>query len=325
VAQFLQWLKKNERAGFDTHIVLGNHDVIRTGSKIVSALDVITAAEFLRVRVHKAISHVDYPGMRFTFLPFRDRRIYDADSPEAALKRLEADLDSEWTETDSVKVCVGHMALKGSIPIGYELDSHLNEIICPLEFFSRFNIALMGHVHRPQLLGAVPHVSHIGSMCRSKFSEEDMKGNKVLGLIEGGRHEVQFLPLPARALRHVKLTVPEATDPTAFSMEQLKDHEGLAECVLRLDLSMPPGEWAVDRTRLVKFLESECGVHHVAVITESRVAAEAEAFPLLLERSAEKGHAIKTYAESLDLPTEDHTAFLDLALSCFDEFKGAKQ
>jgi len=88
---------------------------------------------------------------------------------------------------------------------------------------------------------------------------------------------------------------------------------------------MPPGEWAVDRTRLVKFLESECGVHHVAVITESRVAAEAEAFPLLLERSAEKGHAIKTYAESLDLPTEDHTAFLDLALSCFDEFKGAKQ
>src|SRR3990172_902069 len=130
LAIFINWAKQCKLHGIDVHIVLGNHDIRRTGSIYVSSLDII--ADMANVYVYKHLKTIHTAGVSFTFLPYRDRRAWECDSIKEALGKISERLPYEVAEIPlgNKKVLIGHLALEGSIPVGDEFDDLINEIIC---------------------------------------------------------------------------------------------------------------------------------------------------------------------------------------------------
>ena len=89
ISLLFSWLKKCTDHNINVHIVVGNHDILRSGQYYMSALEIISAADMEDVYVYKHINTLHIPGASFTFMPFRDRRTFNVDSNKVAIKLME--------------------------------------------------------------------------------------------------------------------------------------------------------------------------------------------------------------------------------------------
>ena len=205
---FMRWLKKCQRLGTQVHIVMGNHDILRSGQYVVSALDLVSELEMESAFVHKSIDRIDIGQYTIVFVPFRDKRMYEVKTKEEGLVKLEEEL-SPCTETpsDKTKVCIGHLAVEGSIAVGDEISDQLNEMYVPPEMFKFFDLVWMGHIHNPQVLQhSDPYVAHIGSLDRSDFSKLEVEKDKIAILLDPSEeNKFKEITLPNRALRPVNI------------------------------------------------------------------------------------------------------------------------
>src|SRR5262249_44835694 len=90
----------------------------------------------------------------------------------------------------------------------------------------------LGHIHKPQCLGAAAHVRYPGSLDRLDFGESHEPG-VVLVEIAGGNTVVHDqLPIPATPFHTIELTDPEAELPALA--EKYPDH---GTAIVRLTVS----------------------------------------------------------------------------------------
>lgn len=319
ITLFLGWLKKCQAYEVHVHIILGNHDMLRSGSVFTSSLDIISEVELDNISIYKNINTIMIGTTAFTLVPFRDRKSFSVDANTDALSIIRESLVYELASIPLTykKMLVGHLAIEGSIPVGDEIDDITNELFCPLDMFSGYDYVWMGHVHKPQVMKKKnPYVAHVGSMDISNFGETDHKKHIVIVDCISHDHDFEIEYLPTRPLRKFSIVVPKDTeDTTAFVIDEIKKAgQDLSRAIARVEVSLAVPELkSISKSTIEKFL-TEQGVFNVTGITESKkVALIKKAATKSIDTKMEVLPAIKAWSDAhVDAGMQD--SFIELAV-----------
>lgn len=281
---FMTWLKQCEKDGVEVHIIAGNHDIIRTGSYTISALDIVSSVEMLGAKVYKNVDTINFDGVSVTLVPYRDRRMYEVETTEEALEILKGEYMPELSKIPegNKRVLVGHLALEGSIRIGDEIDDELNEIFCPSEAFKDWEYTWMGHVHNPQIMHEYTkkepyYVAHVGSMERSDFSKHEMLGRKLIVLFDSdksGPGIYEEIDLPNRNIHKLEISVPKRKDTTEFVIDYIdifNKENSLKDAIIKLEVKLAADVSNVDRSKITEHLYENIKAHYICYFSESRM------------------------------------------------------
>ncbi len=322
VALFIDWLKQCSDYSINVHIIAGNHDILRSGQFTTSPLDIISSADIPHVFVYKRINTLHLENIGITFLPFRDRRSFNTDINEEALKLLKYQLPYEAASigNNCKKILVGHMALEGSIPIGYELDDLANELFCPLDMFEKYDYVWMGHIHKFQVMSETPHVAHIGSMDISDFGEIDH--TKYIVLFDTDKQDpIKYIEIPTRPLKHLTIELPEnEANATDFIIKELEKQQGLENSITKLSIILSgQASYSIDRNIIEKKLYNK-KVFYVSRISEERkFVSLKKQIDQTIDNTVNEVSAIKTYSSLID--ETQRQEFINLASSIVMEYK----
>jgi exonuclease SbcD len=274
---FMRWLKKCERAGIQVHVVMGNHDILRSGQYVVSALDLVSELEMEGATVHKNFGRLELDDFTIVFIPFRDKRMYDVKTKDEAVLAISNELAKVISEpSDKIKVAIGHLAFDGSIPVGDEVSDNMNELFISPEMLSWFDFAWMGHIHHPQVIQHHnPYAAHVGSLDRSDFSRSEVENDKI-AIVLDSKHPDKFLELAlsTRPLRPVTIEVPVGKDSTEFVINELcllSKKLIFKDSITRLDIQLNSAELEnVDREKVESYLKNNLEVFHICGFSETR-------------------------------------------------------
>lgn len=325
IALLIDWIKKCESNDIHVHIVIGNHDVLRTGNNYTSALDILSSSEIENVSIYRNIETIIIDGVAFTLIPFRDRRALGADTYNEAIEKLRCSLAYEFESIPLTykKVVIGHLSLEGSIPIGDEIDDISNELMCPLDMFDGFDYVWFGHVHKYQVMKeSNPYIAHIGSMDISNYGEQDHKKYIVL-FDNSSPDKFTTEEIPTRPLKRLIISVPkDTTDTTKYVIDEINKYsKDLNKAIVKLDVHLSSAELVpINRTEAERALY-DLGVHNVSQISESKkLASIRKETDEIMHNTIDVVSAIKMYAAS-EVPENKKDAFITLAVSIYDQFK----
>ena len=274
---FMRWLKKCERANIQIHIVMGNHDILRSGQYIVSALDLVSELEMDCATVHKSFNRVELDDFTLVFVPFRDKRMYDTKTKDEAMIAFAVELEKTIEEPSSkIKIAIGHLAFEGSIDIGDEISDTLNELFIPPDMFGWFDFVWMGHIHNPHVIQHHnPYAAHIGSLDRSDFSRSEVEVNKIAIMLDSEiKDKFVELILPTRPLRPVKVEVPIGKDSTEFVINELcllSKKLIFKNSIVKLEIQLNDADIVnVDREKVESYLYNNLEVYYICGFSETR-------------------------------------------------------
>jgi len=330
ITLFISWLKKCQAHDVNVHIIVGNHDVLRSGFVYTSPLDIISEMDMDGVFIYKDINTIILGTTAFTMMPFRDRKSFGVNSSAEAIQLLRDSLVYELASipTTYSKVLIGHLAIEGSIPIGDEIDDLTNELFCPVDMFTGYEYVWMGHVHKPQVMRkAEPYVAHIGSMDISNFGETDHKKFVVVFNTHGEKAPesgevwgVRYLP--TRPLKKVVITVPKDTeDSTVYVLDELKKLDAWDKSIVKVEVALAAPELkSVSKSSIEKYLTSQ-GVFNVTGISESKkVALVKKDSNNTIDTKMDVASAIKTYASTY-VDEKIRPEFIELAVEIHNIYK----
>lgn len=323
VSLFISWLKKCTDNNINIHIIAGNHDMLRSGRFVMSALDIISAADMEGVYVYKDINTLHTYGASFTFMPFRDRRSFNNDSNESAMKIMSAKMPYELSSIDlySAKVVIGHLAIEGSIPVGDEIDDRMNELFCPPSMFKGYDYVWMGHIHKPQIMSKSPFVAHIGSMDLSNFSESEHR--KVIIIFNPDKSEpYKYIEIPTRSLTQISISVPDTVVNTTDFVVQELDKEAIKinKSIVRINISTDSlSTENIDRQIIEKHL-NDLGSFHICGLNEiKKVALINKNTADSIDNTVNEHTAIKMFAD-VNISESIKNDFISLAIDIVNEY-----
>lgn len=327
IVLFLSWIKKCEAQGIKVHIVMGNHDMLRSGAFVSSPLDIISECEIEGIFIHKELTTITIGSVSLTFMPFRDRKSFVVDSNSDAVKLLNTALDYELASIPLTytKILIGHLAIEGSIWVGDEVDDLSNELFCPVDMFKGFHYVWMGHVHKPQIMQKSPHIAHIGSMDLSNFGESDHK--KFLILFDIEDQVFSEIEIPTRSLRKVSITVPKDTvDTTKFIIDEIqKKYTDLSKSIVKVEVNLASPELgSMDRGKIEKALY-KAGVFNISGLSESKkLSLVKKNDTAIIDTTMDVPSAIKMWATEKypDKKEEERKArFIEVSMSILTKLK----
>jgi exonuclease SbcD len=276
------------------HIIWGNHDFTRRGDKYFSVLDLIKYFNHNNLaHLHPEFDHLIIDGWNLVFAPFRDRRSFNVDSNQSALELLRAKFNKHLQ--DKQNILIGHFTLEGSLYVGNEIDDYHNELICPLDYFDKFDWVFMGHIHKPQFLK--PNIMHVGSVDVSDFGEVDHVKN--LMLFDSESNSITPIIIPTRHFFHFKITIPKDKDALVYLEEWFlaKDKQSsLKDAIVKVELFLD--EHVINRKDVEKILYN-LGVFNIPSFVEHKntMLVSFEKKNLMVGVSDPKT-ALKVYAEN---------------------------
>jgi exonuclease SbcD len=298
---FVDFLKQCESYGITVHIIAGNHDLKRTGTRYASYLDLVSAFDMPHVHVYKNISTIIEDGVAFTFLPFRDMRSLDCTENDEALDKISSWITYELAGIPAsyTKVLVGHLAIEGSIYIGDEFDNISNELMCPASMFEGYDYTVMGHVHKPQELEEEPYVAHVGSLDISDFGETDHE--KIIMVFDNSEdYKIKEITVPSRPLRHIPVNVPAGFDATTYVLKKIRavnKAKSFDRAIVKIEIKLLDEDSdGSDRQEIIKEAYA-LGAFHV-ILTESKsVSAVLVTNQTVVNNEIGPEAAIEVYAE----------------------------
>lgn len=324
ITLFISWLKKCQVHDINVHIIVGNHDILRTGTIYSSPLDIISEAELDKIRVYKDIDTIIIGTSAFTLIPFRDRKSFSVSSNTEAVSIVRDSLVYELASIPITyrKVVVGHLALEGSIPIGDEIDDLTNELFCPPDMFNGYDYVWMGHVHKPQVMRKKdPYIAHIGSMDISNFGETDHKKHIVVfNCAEDNGWSIEYLP--TRPLQKITVSIPKDTeDTTAYVLEEIKKAGIQDKAIVRVDIALTAPELkSVNKSAIEKYLTGH-GASNVNGISESKkVNLIKKDNNNTIDSKMDVSAAIKTYAQTY-VDDAARSGFIELSMDIYNLYK----
>jgi exonuclease SbcD len=324
IALFLSWLKKCHTYNVNIHLIVGNHDVLRSGFIYSSPLDVISETELENVFIYRDINTIFVGSSAFTLMPFRDRKSLGCSSHNDALTILKNSLIYELSSIPSTykKVVVGHFAIEGSIPIGDEIDDITNELFCPTSMFEGYDYVWMGHVHKPQVLKKTkPYISHIGSMDISNFGETDHKKNIIL-FDPSLSDDFITKYIPTRNLKKITISIPkDTTDTTKYVLDEIKKIQSIDKSIVKVEISLTdPQHVSVNKSEIEKYLINQ-GAFTIAGISESKKTSLIKKDATnSIDTKMDINSAIKTYSASY-IEEQHKERFINLALEIYNNYK----
>jgi DNA repair exonuclease SbcCD nuclease subunit len=297
---FMEWLKRCEKNKVHIHIIMGNHDMLRSGNYTMSALDLVPIVE-VEATFYKNISVQDIGGLKVLLIPYRDKRMYDAKTSDEAISKLENEIDLALGN-NIPDVVIGHLTLEGSLHISDEISDSLNELYVPFKVFKKYKHVWMGHIHHPQVLNNEnPHLAHIGSMDRSDFSKSELAIDKVCVVFDGNTYE--YITLPTRPIRHIKVEVPTGKDSTEFVINSIclmSKQEIFDSAIVRLEIQLNGSDVEnVQREKIEQYLYEHLKIYHISDFTETRLISAIQLDPdEMFDNTISVSQAINKWADS---------------------------
>lgn len=324
VVIFMDWMHSCSNNGLEVHIIAGNHDLKRIGSRYTSVLDVIESAEIPNVYIYNKIYTLNTDGVSFTFLPFRDRRSLDSDTVPDAIEKIERCLPFELAEIpfNNDKVLIGHLAIEKAF-FTNEIDDISNELMVPVSMFEGYQYVWMGHVHKPQVLSKKPYVAHVGSMDISDFGETDQQ--KVVIIYDPfSKNKFEKIPIPTRPLRRIRLDIPKGEDTTSFVLKAIDDMEQVTpfkNAIVKIELKVLDSEASeLERAKVIELI-NKLGAFHISGFSESRnVSVVTDDKKHIDDSAIDPKAAVKLYADLLEHKDDDEkNEFISLCNELIEE------
>lgn len=288
MALFSEKLARLTELGIHTHIVAGNHDIVRAHK--ATTMDKFRLLKLPFVHVYNDIGsfHCKEPdgtGINIVFLPFRTRQMLQCWSNNEAIAFIKDSLQYEIKAlgNDDPVVLVGHLTLQGARQHGMPLEEHaVFDIILPTSTFEGIDAVLMGHIHQFQVLTEDPLIAHVGSMERTDFGES--KQLKVFAFLdtESGSLVHEFVPLLVKPLHDLVIDKStEGPDNLMKSVEQwIRDYGSknkLTNSIVRVDvLVSEAAAHVVDTAEILRLLirdmaVSNCVGVHATVLSKRQL------------------------------------------------------
>lgn len=190
-----------------THIVVGNHDIIRDSKTTTVDMFAELNLPLINIWTNLRTVHIgdENNGLNIIFMPYCTRQMLQCFDNESAVKILQNKIKNEIKSiknNDPIFI-VGHFTLLGAQSHGILLNSNVtSDIILPIKSFpSKVDAIIMGHIHQHQIVSKKPYALHIGSMERSNFRE----GEDEKYLLEIENLKFTYRSLPTRKLCDIVL------------------------------------------------------------------------------------------------------------------------
>lgn len=322
ITLFVSWIKKCQLNNIKVHIVMGNHDMLRSGNVYTSPLDVVEEAGIEGVYVYRNINTCIFNDYAITFIPFKDRKTFRTNSNAEALDIIKNNLNYEISSIPNTykKIAIGHLAIKGSIPVGNEIDDLANELMCPLELFEGYDYVWMGHIHKPQVLNNSPYIAHIGSMDISDFGEVDQEKRIIIFDLSLDNNFIEEI-IPTRNLKKITIEVPQEEDnPTEYVINSLKkDNIDLNKSIVKLDVSLQNKDKNLNRSQIEKYLLN-AGSWNVSSITETKKQNLIKKENNNLNNKMDVTAAIKQYSESY-IEDKYRSKYIEAAMDIYKKYQ----
>ncbi len=167
----------------------------------------------------------------------------------------------------------------------------------PVAFLNRSELdyVALGHVHRHQNLNPSndPPIIYPGSIERVDFSEEKEAKGYVLINLRKGQADWEFVPLPARAFRTIKIDVSDADEPETAILNEIAQ-VSITDTVVRLIYKIRPEQTElIDQRALRKALKA---AHQASIQAELVSQLSRPRLPELgIGQSLDPMNALDTY------------------------------
>lgn len=280
MAVFSDKLARLTDLGIHTHIVAGNHDIVRAHK--ATTMDKFRLLRLPTVHVYNDVGSYRCedpgggPGINLVLAPFRTRQMLQCWSNEDAAELLKNSLryEQQLLDNGDPMVLVGHLTLQGATNHGSPLEEHaVFDIIMPTAAFEGFDAVVMGHIHQYQVIADNPLIMHVGSMERTDFGESKYPKFFVFFENDGGKLTWEFIPLPVKPLHD--LVIDKSTEEPTTLMDSIRQwirdyaaRNKMANSIVRVDVTVgEAAAHAIDTAEIMRFLlrdmmVSNCvGVH----------------------------------------------------------------
>lgn len=316
---FAFWLKKATSKGFELHFVEGNHDFVRMHENYLSSLDIFKALELDKIHFYRDVSSVKINEYNIILAPFRDRKSLFCADQESAVEKIQNLILEK--KSNLKNICIGHLAIKDSIPIGDEIDDLTNEIFIPSKFFKNFDYTWLGHIHKFQIFHSEPYVSHLGSLDISNFGEKDQE--KFVVIFDTKKHNFKYITVPVRKYRTIEIDIPEdVTDTTSYVLESIKNIEVTNE-IVKIEIKHTSSSNGSSRKKEIEAALKLKEVFFVNSIVESKkIELVKKKTDIIIKDKSNASEALAVYAKKTELvPTSLQDKFLELSKQIVQESK----
>lgn len=228
--------------GIHTHIVIGNHDLIKEQS--ATTLDVFDYLNLKFLHIYSDIESVVCDNsLNVIFLPFRTREMLNCNSNEEAVERISSLLQYEVKKLDKKPtIIIGHLMIQGTAIGNAVLDASPGEVVLPSNIFKNFDSVIMGHVHPHIIVKKKPFIVHLGSMECKDFGEGKHKKYFLAIDVNENKLSYCFEQLPVRSLYELTIDQSQAIsgkEATNDSMRQIKNFSlknDLKDSIIRIEI-----------------------------------------------------------------------------------------
>jgi exonuclease SbcD len=205
---FSEKICRLEELGIHTHIVIGNHDLIR--EQKATTIDVLKNLKLPKTSIYSDISSVSCNDgsdniINLIFFPFRTRYMLDCTTNKEAVDRFSERLqyESKGISNNGPKILIGHLMLQETRLGNTVLESNAGEVVLPHSIFKELDAVVMGHIHSHQIIQKDPFITYIGSMERKDFGESNVGKYFLLVDYSDGKLIFNFKKLPVRDLYNI--------------------------------------------------------------------------------------------------------------------------
>ncbi len=267
INSFTKWILSIENQ-YSIDIIVGNHDFIRSGNKLMTALDIFDVINNTSVKLFKSgISSAKFDNFDIIYVPYTDRNQLNSKTNSEAIdfiKQKLLDLKSDNKKT----LVYGHMSIEGSFYAG-EISDEKNEVFIPKQFLiDNFDYVCFGHIHNFQKINATPPVFHLGSLNKHHFDDND----KWLALHDTDTNQSEMIKVPCRNMIDIKIDIPEdvlnTDEYVSDYIEAIKDN--FNDAIVRVKIKLNSVEQKqIDRKFITNVLENK-NIFSIAGITEQK-------------------------------------------------------
>jgi len=305
---FSEKLQRLSEIGVHTHIVIGNHDMIR--DQCATTMDVLERLKLPMVHIYADIDSVTCKDktndmINLIFFPFRTRQMLDCFNNEDAVRRLSDRLQYEVRGiTKGPKILIGHFMLQGTMLGNIVVEGHTGEIALPVEMFKDLDGTIMGHVHPHNIVQRNPLVAYIGSMERKDFGDSGHLKYFLVVDAEKGKLTYQFEKLPVRPIYDIELDQSSAsngkvaTEQCIVKLTNFSKKNKVIGGIIRLSILVNERSvYDLDKHKILSHLKKELRIHHCVNI-HTQVVSKRQ---LRKSTITERINPVKSFEEYLTL------------------------
>jgi len=273
VSLFSEKIRRLEEKNIYTHIVIGNHDLIREHR--ATTVDVLRKFDLPKTFVYSDIGSIACTDglntLNLIFFPYRTKYMLDCDTDEEAISRLTNRLQYELrgVSNKGPKILVGHFMLQKTKIGDAPIDGGADEVVLPPEMFNELDAVVMGHIHPHQIIQRDPLITYVGSMERKNFGDSDIKKYFLVVDLDKNNFTFHFEQLPVRNLYDITidqtlaLSGKEAIEQSKQYLEEYNTKHKLADSIVRITIYLnSKALFEFDGSQIKRFVEAEMKVQN---------------------------------------------------------------